>query len=46
MIRVGIASGEYTTLALPRLQLRAIAISPVDYAKECTKLLEKLEHLT
>ena len=46
MIRISSGGGtEYSTLALPRLQLRALAIAPVNCARDCIKLMEQLlEH--
>jgi len=41
-VRLG-AVTEYVTLALPRLQLRAIAITSVNCAVESTMLLETLD---
>lgn len=35
---------EYSTLALPRLQLRTLAIFPVDCSAECVRMLETLEN--
>ena len=45
LVRLG-AAVEYHTLALPRLQLRAIVLSrPVNCTAECERLLAELERL-
>ena len=44
MVRLG-ATVEYHILALPRIQLRAVALSqPVNYIAECKRLLTELNY--
>ena len=46
MVRLG-AGVEYHILALPRLQLRAVALSrPVNYIAECERLLAELSFVS
>ena len=42
-VRLGTVT-EYVTLALPRLQLRALTLAPVNYTAESATLLECLKH--